>query len=243
MTCDDVELTLALASMGDVDAEALQAARAHARTCERCAIAERQYAAMFDVVAVAAVPGGPPPELRRRILDAVSPQPRGEARVNRATQPWWRSVWERVPSGRPLTVAGFAGSAAAVALAVALVLQSRGASPVVTEPVQAGLNQLGLSGTLTYIRDSGDALVSLRGLSATPRTASGAAAVYELWLMRGDGSVAPAGTLSEQPDGTWRAVVHRQAPAQVAVAATVEPAPGTQAPTGDQVFQAVLPQS
>jgi len=181
------------------------------------------------------VPSGPPPELRRRVLDAVQPRP------VRGGEAWWRRLWERVPSGRPLTVAGFAGSAAAVALAAVLVVGSRGPAPVVTQPVQAGVNQPGVAGTLTYFRATGDALVSLRGLAVGPHTPSGAPAVYELWLMRGDGRVAPAGVLAEQPDGSWSAVVHRAGAAQVAVAGTLEPAPGTQAPTGAEVFQVSLP--
>lgn len=234
MSCDDVELTLALAGMGDVDAAELRAARDHARDCARCRSAERDYARMFDMVAHAAVPSAPPPELRQRVLDAVG----GRAVAPRRR---WARWWDRVPSGRPLTVAGLAGTAAAVALAVVLAVGSRSASPVVNEPLQAGLNQPGVTGTLTYVRGSGDAVLSVRGLRSAPTTPSGAAAVYELWLMRGDGRVSPAGVLGLQADGTWRAVVHRSATAQTAVAATVEPAPGTQQPTGDEVFQSALP--
>ena len=236
MTCDDVELTLALASMGDVEAETLRDARLHARECERCHDAERDYTRVLDMVARAAVPEGPPAQLRRRVLDAV----RADDSAPVPSRRWWVRWWERVPAGRPLTVLGFAGSVAAVALAVVLAVGSR-TSPVVTEPLQAGVNQPGVSGTLMYVRSSGDAVVSVRGLRDGATTPSGGAAVYELWLMRGDGRVAPAGLLSRQADGTWRAVVHRQASADVAVAATLEPAPGTQSPTGAEVFQSNLP--
>jgi hypothetical protein len=237
VTCDDVELTLGLAAMGEVDEESLREAREHALECAQCAAAERQYAEVFDLMGRAAVPDGPPPELRRRVLESL--QPRGAAAAVGGT--WWRRMWERVPSGRPLTVAGMLGSAAAVALAAVLVVGSRGPASVVNEPVQVGVNQPGVAGTLTYFRPTGDALLSMRGLAAAAHTPSGAPAVYELWLMRGDGRVAPAGVLAEQPDGTWSAVVHRGGAAQVAVAATLEPAPGTQAPTGAEVFQASLP--
>jgi anti-sigma-K factor RskA len=245
--CDDAELTLALAGMGDVDAESLQEARAHAQTCDRCASAEREYAQALDMIARAAVPDGPPPELRRRILDAVDPQMRRpDAREewrDRAARPWWRRAWERVPSGRAVTAFGFAGSAAAVALAAVLVFTSRVTPPVITQPVQAGVNQRGLTGTLTYYRSSGDAVVSLHGLAAGPHTATGAPGVYQVWLTRSGDSVTSAGVLTQQPDGTWRAVVHRQGSADVGVAATLEPAPGTQSPTGAQVFQVDLPQT
>ena len=254
MICDDAELTLALASMGDVEAELLLQARAHAQACDRCAPAERDYADMLDLIARAAVPGGPPPELRRRILDAVSPQPQPNAQRSAepeqpaqwrgaAERPWWQRLWDRVPTGRALTALAFGASAAAVVLAAVLVFTTHAPSPVVTQPVQAGVNQQGLSGTLTYYRGTGDAVVSLRGLAAGPHTTTGAPAVYELWLTRSGGGVAPAGLLAQQPDGTWRAVVHRQASADVAVAATVEPAPGTQSPTGAEVFQVNLPQT
>ena len=236
MNCDDVELTLGLAAMGEVEEGALREARAHARGCVRCAGAEREYAAVADTVLRAAVPEGPPAELRRRVLSGVQAAP-----PVRRGEPWWRRVWARVPSGRSLTVAGAFGSAAAVALAVVLVVGSRGPSTVVTQPLQVGVNQPGVAGTLTYFRPTGDALVSLRGLAVGPHTPSGAPAVYELWLMRGDGRVAPAGVLAEQPDGTWSAVVHRSGAGQVAVAGTLEPAPGTQAPTGAEVFQVSLP--
>lgn len=257
MICDDAELTLALASMGDVDAAQLREAREHAQTCARCAVAERDYAEMLDMIAVAAIPDAPSPELRRRILDAVAgqtdvpaaPRPTRTSRAqpgavdDDAQRPWWRRLWERVPSGRPLTAFGFAAGAAAVALAAVLVFTSRGLAPVVTQSVQAGVNQPGLTGTLSYYRSTADAVVTLRGLASAPHTATGAPGVYELWLLQGSGAPIPAGTLTEQPDGTWRAVVHRQAQADTAVAATLEPAPGTQAPTGDTVFQAALPQS
>src|SRR5260221_6830253 len=208
---------------------------------------------MFDMIAVVAIPEAPPPELRRRILDAVSqqpsaatpaqtkaPAPRAQptAEGYEAQLPWWRRVWERVPSGRPLTAFGFAASTAAVALAAVLVFTSQGAAPVVTQSVQAGVNQPGLTGTLSYYRSTADAVVTLRGLASGPHTATGAPGVYELWLIPGSGAPIPSGTLTQQPDGTWRAVVHRQAQADTAVAATLEPAPGTQAPTGATVFQA-----
>lgn len=247
MICDDAELTLALAALGDVEPDALREARTHAQTCKRCVAAEREYAQALDMIARAAVPDGPPPELRRRILDAVTAQPRPAGAPveprDAADRPWWRHAWDRVPTGRSLTAVGFAGSVAAVALAAVLILTGHGPSPVVTQPVQAGVNQPGLTGTLTYYRSTGDAVVSLHGLAAGPHTPTGAPAVYELWLMRSGGGVTPAGVLVEQPDGTWRAVVHRQAAADVAVAATLEPAPGTQAPTGAGVFQATLPQT
>ncbi|HXA29017.1 MAG TPA: anti-sigma factor [Candidatus Angelobacter sp.] len=246
MSCDDAELTLALAGMGDVDAAELREARLHAQTCARCVAAEREYALALDMIARAAVPDGPPPELRRRILESIAPQPvrpaaREEPRET-ATSPWWRRAWQRVPSGRAATAFGFAGSVAAVALAAVLLL-TRGAAPLETLPLQAGVNQPGLAGTLTYYRSSGDAVVSLHGLAAGPRTAGGAPGVYELWLLRSGGAATAAGVLSQQPDGTWRAVVHRQAPADVTVAATLEPAPGTASPTGAQLFEASLPQT
>jgi anti-sigma-K factor RskA len=170
-------------------------------------------------------------------MDAVGGH--GDARV--PSRQWWARWWERVPAGRPLTVLGLVGTAAAVALALVLTVGSRAPSPVVTQPLQAGVNQPGVTGTLTYFRSSGDAVLSVRGLRDDATTPAGVAAVYELWLMRGDGRVAPAGVLNRQADGTWRAVVHRQTSAEIAIAATLEPSPGTQSPTGAQVFQSTLP--
>jgi len=244
--CDDAELILALAGMGDVDGDELRGARDHARDCARCATAEREYAQVLDTVSRAAVVDGPPPELRRRILDSLgdggAPASAG-ARVAVPRRPWYARWWDRVPAGRPITVMGFAGMAGAVALAVVLGLSSHSPSPVVTQPLQAGLNQPGLSGTLTYYRPTGDVVLSVRGLPETPTTRGGEPALYELWLIGGGGAVAPAGALARQPDGSWSAVVHRQAAGDVSVAATVEPAPGTSSPTGPQLFQSALPQS
>jgi anti-sigma-K factor RskA len=240
ITCDDAELTLAMAGMGEVDAASLREARAHAQTCQRCGSAERAYAEVFDIVALAAVPEAPPPDLRRRILDAVAQQAQ-QAQPQPHAEPWWRRLWRRIPTGRPLTAFGFAAAATAVALAAVLILTSRGPAPVVTQQVQAGVNQPGLTGTLTYYRSSGDAVVSLTGLPASPRTATGGDGVYELWLVHSGGGVAPAGVLTQQSDGTWRAVVHRGDASDTAIAGTLEPAPGTATPTGSQVFQAPLP--
>ena len=245
MICDDAELILALASMGDVDGDELRTARDHARTCARCTTAEREYAQVLDTVSRAAVVDGPPPELRRRILDSLGDGGAPASATARLVprRPWYGRWWERVPSGRPISVMGFAGMAAAVSLAVVLGLSSHSPATVVTQPLQAGLNQPGLSGTLTYYRPTGDVVLSVHGLPDAPTTRSGDPALYELWLIRGGGGVAPAGVLARQPDGTWSAVVHRQAAGDVSVAATVEPAPGTSSPTGPQLFQSALPQS
>ena len=54
--------------------------------------------------------------------------------------------------------------------------------------------------------------------------------VYEVWLIRSNGSSVAAAYLSHNPDGTWSAVLHGDMSAYAGVAATPEPAGGSRTP-------------
>jgi anti-sigma-K factor RskA len=74
----------------------------------------------------------------------------------------------------------------------------------------------------------------------SPSTIVAGASVYEVWLIRPDGSAVAAAYLSHDPHGTWSAAIAGDLTAYSAVAATPEPAGGSPAPTSARVIQGPL---
>jgi anti-sigma-K factor RskA len=93
-----------------------------------------------------------------------------------------------------------------------------------------------VQGSLTYYPQTQTAVLSVHGL----RGETGGR-VYEVWLVRPDNAVTPAGYLTEQPDGTWSVAMHGDMHGYSGVAATVEPSGGSRTPTGQQVLSGSLP--
>jgi len=91
MTCDDFRLRLTAYSLGELDADELQAARDHVAGCDDCAsraLLDRQLTALLRGSAVPA-----PEETRAAVLTAVRAEPAGTAVPAPGRRPGRRRHW------------------------------------------------------------------------------------------------------------------------------------------------------
>lgn len=248
MTCDDVDLILAVGAVsGGLPPEDAETVRRHVPGCERCSRAAAAYTATADLLGVAVDQVAPSEHLRTRIMtdvyaSAAARTPAGARRgatagggTAGAVRGMWARLWRTVPSGRGLTLGGAAAALAAVALLVVAVTRGGGGAGPVSAPVKATLGEPAVQGSLTYYPQTQTAVLSVRGLAAqSPR-------VYEVWLVRPSNAPTAAGYLTEQPDGTWSVAIHGSLSGYATVAATVEPPGGSDAPTTAPVLAGTLP--
>jgi len=89
------------------------------------------------------------------------------------------------------------------------------------------------SGRVLVDAVSGESVVVVSGLAAAPE-----GKIYELWALRGDRPPEPAGLFAVGPEGSLaRRAARVERPAEVtAFAVSIEPAAGSQAPTGPIVL-------
>jgi anti-sigma-K factor RskA len=191
---------------------------------------------------VALEPVAPPPELRGRLMRAVyaeAAQAKQRAVIAQPS-PWWRRVWQAVPASRGLTAAAAAAAVLVIGLSSwAVASRQNGSPPTVAVTLAAGQAAPHAHAQLTYQRGGGEAVLTATGLPS-PGTIVARASVYEVWLIRPDGSAVAAGYLSHDPDGAWTAAIPGDVTGYSAVAATPEPAGGSPAPTGARVIQGSL---
>lgn len=235
LACDEAEVLAAAQSVGSLDGDDVEALRGHLATCAACRAVAAEYAEAAARLPLALAPVQPPEELRRRLMrDVYSSAERRSAPSRRGIpQRWAARLWSLVPSHRLITVAAVA---AAVALAVLGARAAIGpANPAGAQSVAlvATATSSGAHGQLVYTPAARQGVLTVEGL--TPPRVGNAAGVYEVWLIRRDGSASAAAFLTQSPDGDWTAAVHGDMSAFISVAATVEPSGGSLVPTGAKV--------
>jgi anti-sigma-K factor RskA len=240
ITCQEADVLAAALSVGSIDVADQAALQAHLVTCADCRRVAGEYMAAAARLPVALEPVAPSAELRGRVMRAVYAEAEQAGRRTGATHPasWWRRLWTAVPASRGLTVAAAAAAVAVIALSWAVSHQT--SAPATVAVTLAGTQAAPQAhAVLSYQRGSADAVLTASGLP-DPGAVSANDAVYEVWLIRSNGSVVAAAYLSRDPDGTWGAALHGDLSAYTAVAATAEPPGGSQAPTGARVLQGSL---
>ena len=251
MTCQDAELLLAAQSLGSLDHTEVAPLSEHLRQCERCQAAVVGYSAAADLLPLALDPIQPPPSLRTRLLAqvygeaaALGPASRGQRISLRGGL---RRLWHSIPTSRALTLAGAAGTVAAVAITWAVASHSASSPPQPVAVQARGTTAVpGATGTLTYGPTTRSAVLTVRGLPPlSPQLMEGGSSnpVYEVWLIRPDNHAVPVAYLTLGPDSsTWTAAISgRDLAGYTEVAATEEPSIGSRTPQGPEVVTATLP--
>jgi len=121
MTCDDFQLRLTAYSLGELNADELQAARDHVAGCDDCAsraLLDRQLTALLRGSAVPA-----PEETRAAVLTAVRAEAAGTAGPAQGRRPGRRRHWVAL-------AAALLGAAAVVAAALLVVPAPDPGSPL-----------------------------------------------------------------------------------------------------------------
>jgi anti-sigma-K factor RskA len=245
ISCQDADVLAAALSVGAIDAPDQAPLQHHLSECADCRRVAGEYLAAAARLPIALEPMQPSPELRGRLMRAVyaEAEQAGRRVASAHAAPWWRRLWTELPGGRGFTVLAAGAMAALIAVTSWSVISRQSSAPAaVTVPLAATASAPQARGQLVYQRGGGEAVLTVTGLPP-PVTLAGGGAVYEVWLVRPDGSAVAAAYLSHQPDGTWSAAVPGDMSRYSKVAATVEPPGGSSAPSGVRVIQATLTSS
>ena len=242
ISCQDADVLAAALSVGSLDSADHAALQQHLVGCASCRRLAGEYMAAAARLPLALEPLQPPPELRGRLMRAVYREAAERAATRQSRPPWWQRFWAAVPTGRGFTLAAAAAVLVLAAGGTWAALRGPAAQP---NPATVAVAMVATSaapsahGRLVYTPSARQAVLTVSGLPAPQAIASGDT-VYEVWLVRADGAVAPAAYLSQEPDGTWSAAMHGDMSGYAAVATTAEPRGGSLMPTGAKVLEGLL---
>ena len=228
-------------ALGILDAEDAAALEAHLQTCESCQAELADYRAVSDNLLMAIPPQQPPAALRKRLQSRLPS-------AQKMARPRFTWSWSRLTMG----------------VAVALLLLINLFSLVqmrATQRQQAGLlqqlktNQFALSmlaypGTQSFpIADGNENLSGSVLLDREHNTVAlvmwrlpdlSDEQIYQIWLIEPDGHRVSAGLFRPQGDTSYttQPVFSKQALSDfVGIGVTIEPAGGSDQPTGPRVFK------
>jgi anti-sigma-K factor RskA len=243
MTCDELQDQYELYALGVLDLEEREELDTHLRREDDPCIARVRHAReLVGSLALTAPESRPPARLRKRVMGLVG-------------QP--KRTWFRAPEWIGATVA-----AAIIAgwLANALREQSRTLADLRLEAQSKTVELARLTEAFALMNDPaakqlvfGEGAPKPRGrvfvnpkqgvlLLATNLTPAPAGKTYEMWIIPKGGSPLPAGLFQSQSDGT--AMYLRKGAVDVAttgaIAVTLEPEAGSQAPTSTPLIVAAL---
>jgi anti-sigma-K factor RskA len=242
ITCQQADVLAAALSVGSIDAGDQATLLQHLGGCAQCRSIAGEYMAAAGRLPMALEPVAPSPELRGRLMRAVyaeAAQARERAPQGGATS-WWGRLWRAVPASRGFTLAAAATAVALIGLATWGVAGRNQPTPTTVAVALAATSAAPHAhGELTWDRSGGVAVITASGLPSPASLVAGHS-VYEVWLVRANGSAVGAAYLSQGPDGTWSAALHGDMTKYAAVAATPEPPGGSPQPTGTRVVQASL---
>ena len=248
MNCNEAEVLLGAYALDALTADEAAAMRAHLSGCPRHASAAAELRGVAAGLPALAGPMDAPPALRGRILDAIAQTPQAArppiADAHAGTvlpMPRERAHGPMQRSLRPAYA--WAGLAAAVIfglLAWNIVLLSGGGSESEGDRLAAratsitALRANGVegSGTVFYFAEAAQAVIIAEDVPALAQDQT-----YQLWAIEG-GEPRSLGLMRPDATGVGTMVVPYDADAADALAITVEPAGGSDAPTTAPVFLA-----
>lgn len=236
MTFEELHELAAVYALGALEPAEAAEFEAHLATCERC---RRELADYSDVVEELARADeiAPPPELRARIVDeiaqtaqTVSPPAADSEPFIDLTERRDRRI-DRRPRRLLLAAAAVVFVIGGAAAMLTLADRDDAYDAVVAAADAETLQLDGDIGTITVVYSPD---LDRVGVSSTGLPDPGEGKIYELWLVV-DGGVTPAGLFS--PDnGEVREVLSVDDIETLGFGITIEPAGGSEQPTGDILF-------
>jgi anti-sigma-K factor RskA len=234
LTCDEIRELAAPFVLGALDPEEAETVLAHLSECREAHDEFAELGAVVPALARSLEPVEPSPALKARILEAAAADLEARSGVPHiAVQPRRRFVAWALAAAAVIAIVALVGSnllgrpdaSDTYAKDVAEVLEAAsepGALTVVLTPPEAG----GPRG-LAAIRPDGRLTLAMQDLAPTSGDQ-----VYEAWVIVGEAPPAPLGGFRVGEAGTGR-LDGSGLPVEygVALALTLEPAPGAQTPT------------
>ncbi len=227
MNCEEAHDLLALDAVGGLEPADRADMEGHLATCAACRQLSAQYIDVASLLPSALEQVQPPARLRRNLMAQVY------AEASEPSAPWWRRLFESIPTGRAFTLVG------AVAVVAAIVFGIWGATGRSTQqPVAYMVSGTSATGTLD-VSGGTQGVLTVKGLNPLPATE-----VYEVWLIPKQGSPQGVAFLTPGPHGgPWSAVMHGNMAAYKSIAATIEPAGGSPTPSDTEVLSGQLTES
>jgi anti-sigma-K factor RskA len=225
MNCEEANDLLALDSVGGLEPSDRADVERHLVTCEACRQRAAQYADVASLLPAALDQVQPPARLRRNLMAQVYAEASGPAAL-----PWWRRLFDSIPTGRAFTLVG------TVAVVAAIVLGIWGATGRSSQqPIAFTVSGTTATGTLD-VSGGTQGVLTVKGLNPLPATE-----VYEVWLIPKQGSPQGVAFLTPGPNGgPWTAVMHGDMAEYKSIAATIEPAGGSPTPSDSEVLSGQL---
>ncbi len=222
-------------ALGALDAEDVRALEAHLQTCEACQAELASYRELSDNLLMTVSPRQPSPALRKRLQSRL-PSARPAPRAARPHLAWSFGQW---------------GIAGALVLLLAINLfsfvqmrdfqrQTQNSQAVLAMLAYPGTQSLpisggNVSGTVLLDKDRNSAAVIAWNL---PKITS--AQTYQIWWIEPNGHRISAGIFRPQADLPYTTQPCFSSPSVsnfVGIGVTIEPAGGSQQPTGPRVFK------
>lgn len=251
MTCEELEERLDAYALGALDAEEVRAVEAHLSQCGRCAAEAADALRAASALALTAPFLQPRPALRERVLTAA----RRDVAAAAGPGPLAgrRLAWAKGAAAVLLVAALGLGSwslalrrdvdrleAENAALRsgttpAALVAALLAGGEAVTWTLEAAGPAAGARGVLAWDPEQGLCALSVDGLPQPP-----AGHVYQLWLVKDDGSAVSMGTFTVDADGTGRllSTLGGEFGRFVAAGVSLEPAGGNSQRQGAMILRA-----
>jgi anti-sigma-K factor RskA len=236
---DSCSADVAAYALGALEPAEAEAFRRHLQTCAVCPVELRAFQQVVDDLAIAVPHVDAPPELRRRVMDAVEqaprrvpdvsgppPEPARGQRARRRDAAVRSSRWLHGP-----TLALGSGIAFAIVAVVVVIIAFPGRQngrTVRADTTVGGTAALHISANHTEL--------VVRHVAAPPR-----GKIYEVWLQYGKQAPRPNALFGVDREGDASVNVAGSLYGVSHVMVTAEPAPrGTSAPTANPVITASL---
>lgn len=226
-------------AIGALDADETAAFQSHLETCASCRAELAEYRALGTSLLTATPPKQPSPAFRKRLQSQLS----GARRSNRPQLPMFftRLAWGlAVITLLVLNLASFVQLRQIRNQQVALVSQvenAQAALAILSSPSVVMLPISGeiISGTLLLDRERNQAVLVARDLPVLAESQ-----IYQIWLVRPDGGRDSAGLFrpaNNQSYTTQTIQISQPLSGYLGIGVTVEPASGSDAPTGERIFK------
>ena len=223
---------LALHALGSLEGNDLAALEQHLAECASCCRELEQLRGDMALMALSAAGPNPPHRARRRLLDAITLEPRRPARVALRRPLWAAAGWVCAAALAAIAVLLWRDNAALVQEGRREISELRSlASQQEVELAQAHPQP---QGKAIYVRDRASLIFLASNLRKLPPQKA-----YELWLIPTSGAPIPAGVFKPDAHGSAM-VINPPLPAGVeakAFAMTIEPEQGSSTPTMPIVMQ------
>lgn len=231
LSCEDVSTNVGAYALGALSAAERDAIAQHLAACPRCAASQAEHARTAVALLHATPQVTPPAAVKSRLMAALAERARPE--------PWWRRLLDG-PLRSTWARAGMTVAAVSLAIVAAFVAISPAAQAPSPQALAAQLAEdasaralrmvardaaPAASGVLRFRSDGTIGVLQAQGLPALADDR-----VYQLWLVRPDGS-RDTGALFRGP-GDILVTAPQAFSTYARFGVTVEPAGGSSAPTG-----------